>query len=220
LTQVLDRPLTGRILFEEVIRENLDVGRPDQRAFTTIPHHPLCGGGRGGKPLALAAHPAFAPDAENVEPEKRVRKSGYRPWAELLQRTFSVDVRTCPSCQGRMRLLAVVKNPAGIARYLAATGELTEVPSRAPGRGPPYWKSQVLRRLAVRDDGHGSDHSSKGDEAASAAAAKSAGLHLGGGASPTAGFGPSATPRGAVRRARLLMECAGRMPTAAPRSPE
>lgn len=30
LTQVLDRPLTGRIFFEEVIRENLDVGRPDQ----------------------------------------------------------------------------------------------------------------------------------------------------------------------------------------------
>jgi len=29
LTQVLDRPLTGRIFFEEVIRENLDIGRPD-----------------------------------------------------------------------------------------------------------------------------------------------------------------------------------------------
>ncbi len=30
LTQVLDRPVTGRLFFEEVIRENLDVGRPDQ----------------------------------------------------------------------------------------------------------------------------------------------------------------------------------------------
>jgi len=30
LTQVLDRPQSGRILFEEVIRENLDLGRPDQ----------------------------------------------------------------------------------------------------------------------------------------------------------------------------------------------
>jgi hypothetical protein len=29
LTQVLDRPLHGRILFEEIIRENLDIGRPD-----------------------------------------------------------------------------------------------------------------------------------------------------------------------------------------------
>ena len=30
LTQVLDRPLSGRVFFEEVIRENLDMGRPDQ----------------------------------------------------------------------------------------------------------------------------------------------------------------------------------------------
>jgi len=30
LTQVLDRPVTGRAFFEEVIRENLDIGRPSQ----------------------------------------------------------------------------------------------------------------------------------------------------------------------------------------------
>jgi hypothetical protein len=30
LTQVLDRPVSGRVFFEDVIRENLDIGRPDQ----------------------------------------------------------------------------------------------------------------------------------------------------------------------------------------------
>jgi hypothetical protein len=30
LTQVLDRPASGRAFFEQVIRENLDLGRPDQ----------------------------------------------------------------------------------------------------------------------------------------------------------------------------------------------
>ena len=30
LTQVLDKPQTGRIFFEQVIRDNLDIGRPDQ----------------------------------------------------------------------------------------------------------------------------------------------------------------------------------------------
>src|SRR6266542_4173982 len=30
LTQVLDRPATGRVFFEEVIRDNLDLGRPDK----------------------------------------------------------------------------------------------------------------------------------------------------------------------------------------------
>ncbi len=51
-----------------------------------------------------------------------------------------------------MRLLAVIKEPANIARYLAAVGEATEVPRRTPGRGPPYWKSQVLRRQALGDE--------------------------------------------------------------------
>jgi hypothetical protein len=30
LTQVLDKPVTGRIFFEQAIRDNLDIGRPDQ----------------------------------------------------------------------------------------------------------------------------------------------------------------------------------------------
>ena len=30
LTQVLDQPVTGRVFFEQVIRENLDLGRPEQ----------------------------------------------------------------------------------------------------------------------------------------------------------------------------------------------
>jgi len=33
LTQVLDAPLSGRLFFEQVIRENLDLGRPDQVAL-------------------------------------------------------------------------------------------------------------------------------------------------------------------------------------------
>ena len=110
--------------------------------------------------------PTLPPAGDGEEPEKRVRKSGYRPWAELLERTFAVDALTCPSCQGRMKLLAVVKNPASIARYLAAAGELIEVPSRSPGRGPPYWKSRVLRRQALGDQSDDGDHGSKGDEAA------------------------------------------------------
>jgi hypothetical protein len=30
LTQTLDRPVSGRIFFEQAIRDNLDIGRPDQ----------------------------------------------------------------------------------------------------------------------------------------------------------------------------------------------
>jgi hypothetical protein len=30
LTQMLDKPVSGRIFFEQAIRDNLDIGRPDQ----------------------------------------------------------------------------------------------------------------------------------------------------------------------------------------------
>ncbi len=51
-----------------------------------------------------------------------------------------------------MRLLAMVTDPASIARYLAAVGEATEVPRRSACRGPPYWKSRVLRRQVLGDE--------------------------------------------------------------------
>jgi len=59
-----------------------------------------------------------------------------------------------------MKLLGLVKNPASIARTLATVGEEPEVPQRSPGRGPPYWKSRVLRRqvLGDEDDGAGRGH--------------------------------------------------------------
>ena len=53
--------------------------------------------------------------------------------------------------------MAKVTDPASIARSLAAVGEATEVTRRTPSRGPPYWKSQVLRRRATgHEDGRGS----------------------------------------------------------------
>ena len=61
-----------------------------------------------------------------------------------------------------MRLLAVIKEPANIARYLAAVGAASEVKHRSPGRGPPYWKSQVLRRQVLGDE---QDCGSRGDGA-------------------------------------------------------
>jgi hypothetical protein len=95
--------------------------------------------------------------AEGQRPRRPERAPSYRPWAQLLARTFAVDVLACPQCHGRMRLLAMVEDAANVARYLAAVGEATDVPPRSPGRGPPYWKSRVLRRQALgeEDDARG-----------------------------------------------------------------
>ena len=93
LTQVLDQPRTGRLFFEAVIRENLDIGRPDQvqtdlRApgdasdARAVPH---ARAHRRGDPLApprLQAHPDQAvPQGGSGPPDRDhdQRRPGLRP---------------------------------------------------------------------------------------------------------------------------------------------
>ena len=65
-----------------------------------------------------------------------------------------------------MKLLVLVKDPASIARTLAAAGEATEVPRRSSGRGPPYWKSRVLRRQVLAEEDEGGGRRGGADEVA------------------------------------------------------
>lgn len=93
--------------------------------------------------------PANDTASASSPPPKRCG-SHYRPWAELLKRSFEIDLR-CPRCSARMKLVAIVTEPASVKRVLRRVGETTDPPPRAPARGPPYWKSRVLRRSA-RDE--------------------------------------------------------------------
>ena len=131
-----------------------------QRAATAPPHHPLLGSAGPGESVEKGPGADGTFRDTRGRPEAPPRPEGapsYRPWTELLARTFAVDVLACPKCHGRMRLLAMVEDPANVARYLAAVGEATQVPPRSPWRGPPYWESRVLRRQAFgdEDDGQG-----------------------------------------------------------------
>jgi hypothetical protein len=83
------------------------------------------------------------------KPKPASHRSTYRPWAELLKRSFSIDVLTCTRCGGRAKLIALVTKPASIQRFLRHLGEPTEVPAMSPARGPPFWKSRTLRRKAA-----------------------------------------------------------------------
>jgi hypothetical protein len=65
-----------------------------------------------------------------------------------------------------MGLLAVIKEPASIARYLAAVGKASELPRRSPGRGPPYWTSRLLRRQVLEDEQDCGSHGDGADEVA------------------------------------------------------
>jgi transposase len=85
------------------------------------------------------------PNGQTPPPPPRGR-SVYRPWAQLLKRTFGIDVEQCLRCGGRMRLSALVISVSSITRILRHLGEPTEPPARAPARGPPYFATRAARR--------------------------------------------------------------------------
>ncbi len=64
LTQMLDKPVSGRIFFEQVIRDNLDLGRPDRISliFGRSPR-PAAGGASSGAYPCLAICPPECPRA-------------------------------------------------------------------------------------------------------------------------------------------------------------
>jgi len=102
------------------------------------------------RPRIIPEYPQAKQGAATDDDDKPLPKgSRYRPWAELLKRTFLIDVLCCPKCQGRMELIAMVTDPKSVTRFLRALGEHTEPPERVPARGPPYWQSAVLRKVSL-----------------------------------------------------------------------
>ena len=67
----------------------------------------------------------------------------------LLRRSFGLDVLACPTCNGRMNLIAAIENPATAHRILSHLG----LPPHAPPRGPP-WRPTPPRLVALP---HGPD---------------------------------------------------------------
>jgi hypothetical protein len=58
-------------------------------------------------------------------------------WAELLSRTFALDVFACVRCGGRRRVLAYVTAPSGVRSILEHLGLPTRPAKLAPAQGPP-----------------------------------------------------------------------------------
>ena len=59
------------------------------------------------------------------------------PWAELLRRTFGVDVLTCSKCGGRRRIIAYITEPPVVRAILDHLGLPSRALPIAPARDPP-----------------------------------------------------------------------------------
>ncbi len=80
-----------------------------------------------------------AVEDESAKKPKRGKANGagtYRPWNELLRRTFLIDVLACPSCAARMKLLSLVTKPQSIIPYLRRIGLPTDIPQKSRPRPP------------------------------------------------------------------------------------
>ena len=80
-----------------------------------------------GRQLKLFEAKPFV-TAEGVESFRFVREGGAKQaqrapsrirWADLLARVFEIDVRRCPSCGGRLRVVEVVGLELGVAERAA-----------------------------------------------------------------------------------------------------
>ncbi len=72
-------------------------------------------------------------DAGRVKPSR----PGTYQWAELMRRTFELDVLVCPRCGGRLRLVALIEQAAVVQQILRHLGLPTAVPETRPARAPP-----------------------------------------------------------------------------------
>jgi hypothetical protein len=76
------------------------------------------------------------PAADSRDPDESTGGRN-RSWATLMQRTFGLDVLACPSCGGRLRLVALIEQRTVVTRIVAHLGLPTELPVPRPARSPP-----------------------------------------------------------------------------------
>ena len=84
-----------------------------------------------GKPTE-PSRSAHAGAAQSGEAKRR-----RRTWAELLKRTFAIDVLTCGKCGGRREVIAVIDEGNTVKRILDHLGIPSAPPRLQPARGPP-----------------------------------------------------------------------------------
>ena len=55
-------------------------------------------------------------------------------WARLLKRVYDIDIERCAACGGRLKIIAIIEEPAVIERILTHLGLAAQPPPRTPAR--------------------------------------------------------------------------------------
>lgn len=94
----------------------------------------------------LRYHGLLAPNSKlrsKIVPEKLEEKKerttypGQSKWAELLKRSFAIEILNCFNCGGKMKVISTIQDLRVAKRILKSLGEKSEPPIQAPPRAPP-----------------------------------------------------------------------------------
>jgi hypothetical protein len=72
-----------------------------------------------------------------VSKEPKKQRTPRVDWAQLLRRTFALDVFTCAGCGGRRRVLAYLTAPNAVRAILQHLALPTRPAQLAAAQGPP-----------------------------------------------------------------------------------
>ncbi|MDA1095529.1 MAG: transposase [Acidobacteria bacterium] len=135
---------TAQLLFDPVeLLERLAALTPRPRIHLLL-YHGVLAPRAVWRSLVVQFGSESRPDATggNDDAEEHVDAVGCRHghnylWAELMRRRLGLDVLACPRCDGRLKLIALIDDPAVIRRLLRHLELPTEVPEARPARAPP-----------------------------------------------------------------------------------
>ena len=122
LAALTPRPRINLILYHGVLAPRAAWRRLVVQFGTVVSPAP------GAEPDDVAEEHPDAPDCPH---------GGNRLWAELMRRSLGFDVLACPRCGGRLRLIALIEDPAVVQRVLRHLGLPPEIPEARPARAPP-----------------------------------------------------------------------------------
>jgi hypothetical protein len=93
---------------------------------------------------------AASADGLSVEAERTATRAGSYQWAELMRRTFGLDVLACSRCGGRLRLVALIDQAPVVQRILRHVGLPAELPEARPARAPPHRPNASYRPFQIQ----------------------------------------------------------------------
>jgi hypothetical protein len=133
---------TTHLLFEPIeFIEKIAALIPRPQSNLIIYNGVLAPNSKWRKEVVKYGRPVLTKPAEETEPEAEPQKpkagSRYHPWAELMKRTFGLDVLCCPDCGGKMALIAMILQPSVIRKILEHLKLPTDLTTPLPARPPP-----------------------------------------------------------------------------------